>query len=404
METVRKVYILGSDQGQDELESGLKTISYLQVIRSVDPPDELMGIYFVIGALDFNNPRELQMVAKVMDQTDSPLCQKIGYFFQPESPSMMQVLFAVELGSRLQARGQDRLEQVRKFIQASTSFSGKLSDLQRCQQEMRRVYALGDLRALTKLGEEVGEIGRDSEEGLRLQVEIQQRLGKIQRVEALLRKILMKYPENLWAANQLGKVLLRRGQAGQAIEVLSKLSFFHDLNGERHLALGEAFAECGQGREAEASFAKAAKLQVDPERVNQGMIKAKLVQGDMAGADLLCKPGDFNLDVVSFLNMRAILSAKLGHFDAAGKLYHFALAKSTSDEVTQAKLYFNLGLNSVKAKDYKAAIEHLEKSKKLGGAFFERATKPLEAVRKLSTSAKASSKDLEDALVFEEIE
>jgi tetratricopeptide (TPR) repeat protein len=398
---------MGHSEGLDMVEVNLRSLSFLQMVRAEVAPRDMSGFHYAILALDFRNPQNLQATCRLMDEIDGAMCQRIAYFHFPVQPTKMQLLFAVEMGCRFFARGEERLDLLRRHLQSLVSNSGRLTDLQRCEEEMRRLSANGNTKGLAVLANEVAEIGKDSEEGLRLQVEIQRRLGKQSRVEPLLRKILMKYPENLWAANQLGKMLLRSGRSAEAIQVLSSLSFFHDMNSERLMTLGNACAESGLGVEAESAFRKAEKLDPTNERVHTGLVKAKLAQNDFEGLEFLAKAGEVNQDVISFLNMRAILATRSNDVEGAMRLYHFALAKSTRDEIVQAKLHFNIGLTHAKQRDYVRAVEALERSRKLGGVFFDRAANPLMVAKKLAAANRVKSsmapKDIDEVL-FDEID
>ena len=206
-----------------------------------------------------------------------------------------------------------------------------------------------------------------------------------------------------------GRFYLRNSRVAEGIEILKKLSRFHELNSERMLALGDAYLNVGRANEAADALSKGEKLTGgQDERFKDGLVKVDLLKGDMQAA--LAKIGKKYLSapVLAFLNTRAVMAARAGMMDEGVKLYNEALAGCDPvDKVIVAKLWFNMGIAFVRARQLEKATDSLAKSVEIGGSDFDRAVNPLAVARQVlaKKSSGASAGDLSSASqVMEEIE
>jgi len=147
------------------------------------------------------------------------------------------------------------------------------------------------------------------------------------------------------------------------------------------LVLGDAQVVAGRVDQAQATLEKTAALVGNDDiRVKEGMAKVKLAQKDLPGALTYLGAKEFSREMVSFLNMRAIMSIRLQKFDEGIEFYSYALHGSGPDNQLKAKLLFNMGLGFVRTGNLERATACLSESCTLGGPKFQRASGPLKKV------------------------
>jgi tetratricopeptide (TPR) repeat protein len=212
--------------------------------------------------------------------------------------------------------------------------------------------------------------------------------------------------QNLWAANTLGRFYLRSGKALEGIDLLSKLSFFHDLDSDRLATLGTALVEQGDYGRARDVFNKGAAIAGSgDQRFTEGLAKVKLGEHDYNGAIELLAGKPLSSEFVSFLNMRAVMAIKKGEFRDGVSYYQYALKGAGDAAITKAKVLFNLGLAYMRQGNFEEAKQSFLDSCRLGGREFQRANGPLERVTaRLLASAAAPKTNAQDELMHSEDE
>ena len=222
---------------------------------------------------------------------------------------------------------------------------------------------------------------RESEESVRLLAIAFIDLHDFKKSEVYLRKLLNINPQNLWAANTLAKQYLRSGRAALGIEIMQKLSQFHDINCDRQLTLGRALLIAGDDQGAQTQFEKGAAASGGQDvRFGDGLAMVKVVQGDVKAASSFLDSKNLSTEVMSFLNLRAIMASKQNKYTDSLRYYEFALAGTGSNTDIQAKLKFNIGLAYVRMNELGKAQSFFQDSLKLGGKKFQRAKGPLDIV------------------------
>jgi hypothetical protein len=132
---------------------------------------------------------------------------------------------------------------------------------------------------------------------------------------------------------------------------------------------------------AQKTLQKTASLDGNDDiRVKAGMAKVQMAQKDLPGALAYLEGKEFSREMVSFLNMRAIMSIRQQKFDEGIEFYGYALHGSGSDNQLKAKLLFNMGLGFVRTGNLERASACLSESCTLGGPKFQRASGPLKKV------------------------
>jgi tetratricopeptide (TPR) repeat protein len=196
----------------------------------------------------------------------------------------------------------------------------------------------------------------------------------------------------------LGKLYIKSKRISEGIEILRRLSNFHEMNSERFLTIGNAYLVAGMGEEAEVLLEKGDDMTGHKDsRFNDGLAKAKIAQGDTKAALEVVGDRGFSDDVISYLNLRAIMCLKRNKLDEALAYYNQALS-GAHIKVIKAKLYFNMGLAYARSGLLPKAKTAFEESLRLGTPKFDRATGPLKVIHNIEKS-NASGSVTDDLMV-----
>lgn len=381
---LREVWLRGNSSYLPLMQGLLGKLPYLKMVQAVDAQiDNPQELYFIVYVIDLGIGKEVQEMVANLGDLLSPAANKVVYAVAPEILSQEMMLLLQELGCHYVAFGPDRdhdliahLRRIYEERQSLGQLDAEILTIEKCRPGSDASAVRQTLESLRQrpAGEAV----------LRLIALGSLSIGETRRAEVALKGLLQLNPQNLWAANQLGKLYLRTDRAALGIETLRKLSEFHDLNGERLLTLGQAATLAGQFAVAESALRKGQQLQdgQDP-RFAESLAKVRLAVNDMEGARSLLGNKAFSLEIISFLNMKAIMSMRIGRFSEAMQYYEHAFAGSDNNPLLQAKIKFNMGLAYARRNDLINAKEALLLSQQLGGKQFQRASSALATVQKL---------------------
>jgi len=377
----RELFILGSATEVAHIRTVLAPLTFLVPVEISQLEKPRTETHFIVGCADFSNLINLHSIARTFTALNSSHCHKLLFATAPEKLAREHLLFGAELGARYTAQGGNRDEDLRKYIKKICLDLQEASSVPWYEQEMVKAYNRGDEPKLEQIAARLGEMPKDNEEVLRALVLVNQYLGSFDKVEFYLKKMLALNAQNLWAANGLGRMFLRSGRAADGIELLEKMSQFHEINSERLLDLGTAYLNVGEAGQARQVLQKGEKLTGGQDgRFAEGLAKASTIDGNPRVAlSLLPKP--YSIDLVAFLNMRAIIQIKAGKIQEGLDLYDIAWSGIAEERVLKSKLRFNMGLGFLKAGKLEDAIKCFEESTMLGGVEFGRAAKPLTIVR-----------------------
>jgi len=380
----REVYLAGDDLFRSVVTRALNVLSFLN-IREMDnlhrPREEMC---FLIGDADFRDVKGLQSLAAEFNKAETPLIHKIIFATAPVTLEQQHLFFAVEVGARYTVHGNAKEEQLRAYLKRVALEAQDVGSITYSEQEFEKAARAADVPKLEGMIEKLSA-RRETEDVLGLLTRIHQKLNRYPKVETYLKKILALNPQNLWAANALGRHYLYHRKPAEGIEVLEKLSQFHLLNSERNLLLGDAYLNAGQANKAEENFKKGQQLigdKKDP-RFSEGMAKVSILNGDFDAASELLPKSDLSEQVLAFLNMRAIMAIRTKDYERGLKFYSFALNGCKSGDLLRAKLMFNRGIGHIRANQPSEALNCFSESAKLGGDKFSRARGPLEIAKKI---------------------
>ena len=380
---VRPVYITGPAREAAAIAALLKPYYFLS-LRVGQTPDVGRGdAYFVIALADLTAPDGMQALARDLKTPPGGLAHNIVFVLEPGTVSREQLLYAQEVGARFVCSGPLRNEDLRDYIKRVCVEFHQTGSLASLEHDVEAAIQANDRKGLLACLNKLRDLP-ETEDVLRLQVAASEVLPDLRRVESGLRRVLTLNPQNLWAANALGRLYLRSGRGPEGLEILEKLSHFHDLSSDRLATVGEAQIIAGRDDDAEATFRKGQRLTGDrDERFRVGLAKVKLARQDHEGALSLLNLRQLSQEMISFLNTRAIMSIRSGRMDEGVAYYECAIRGTAASQDLQAKLKFNLGIAFIRTGDLKKAQGYLNESVALGGRRFTRARRPLAKVETL---------------------
>jgi len=376
---VREVFLFGDEHHVTAIKKLIKGYYFLQPRAGKDLGPRRDEPHFVIVAADLTLPQKMQDLATLFAADESALAHRVIYVVQPDSLSREQLLCAQEIGVSYVFVGSLKAQELKDYLKRVCVEAHQVGPLAPYEEEIEVAYRHHDRPALGRILEKLKDLPAESEDGLRLLALTSMHVNDLRRAEVYLKRLLTLNPQNLWAANTLGKFFLREGRAAQGMEILQKLSHFHELNSERLLTLGNAQVVAGKTHDAEQNFLKGEKLTggVDG-RFKAGMAKVKLAENNFQGALDMLSDKVFSDDVISFLNTRAILAIRAGCFDEGINYYTYALKGAADEKDLKAKIMFNMGLAYIRTADLDRAHECFRESCALGGSRFQRAKGPLD--------------------------
>lgn len=380
--TVRELYLIGEPAHIALLTKLVKPFYFLAPRPGQDLDPERDETHFVVACIDFERTEQVQAYVRLFLDMKNVLAHKLAFVVNPEICRSDQLLLLQEIGVRYVAMGNKRNEDFKDYLKRVCLEFHQVGSLEPYEAELDLCRRSGDLAAARRLIDKLRELGAQSEDAWRLMASTCVQANDFRRAEVYLRKILTLNPQNLWAANTLGRFYMKSGRIAEGVEVLERLSTFHELNSERLLELGTAYVNAGMTSEAEAKFEKGeALVKGEDPRFKEGMAKVKLAANDFLGAMSLMEGRQLTPDVVSFLNMRAILCIRAGRIEEGLGYYKFAFEGSGDDRAIQAKLKFNMGIAYVRTQDLAKAEACFNDSAKLGGRSFARGEAVLKQVR-----------------------
>lgn len=378
---MREAFILGDRLVAKEITTALTPLNFLQIRTPAELSSARRGLHFIVAICDFTNLENMQVVARILTKIDATDAHKIIYATEPATLDQQHLFFSIELGSRFTVSGHNKNSQLKDYIKRIVLGSQIQQSLTNIESELQYCYTARDDRGLQKIADRLTQFPKDNEEVLKLQAIASRHLRLLNKSVYYLRRLLTVNPQNLWAAGELGRMYLRSNRIAEGLEVLEKLSQFHDLNSERVLELGNAYLTSGRTNKAERAYTIGSKMigsSSDDSRFIEGLAKVKVTEGDVQSALAILGRPTLSENVLTFINMRAILAIRNGQVRDGIRYYQLAIEGCHNDNIVRAKLYFNTGLALMKLKEEENAVLAFQKSLELGGAEFNRAKGPLD--------------------------
>jgi len=401
-----KIFIYGESKSLEHLRSLLTGLPYLVAKTSVDMPAEISNYCFMVYVVDFSNMKEVQEMATEFESRSSHSIHKILYVKYPPALDQKQLLLASELGVRFSAAGNNKDTLFKDYLKDFCAGMTQLDSLEYFEEQMQQYVKKSDAVGIETI---IGKVKKIPVSALSLKIIANgyRSLNKFELFEQSLKRLLSLNKQDLWAATELGKLYLRGGQISKGVEVLEKLSHFHNQNSERLLTLGNAYVNAGMEAQAEKPLLEGNKLtEGSDKRFQNGLAKIELSKGNIANALAMVGERGFSEDVISYLNMKAIICLRKEEFEEGIEFYQQALQGAKLNAI-KTKIYFNMGLAFARNGNLERAKGSLSESMRLGGGKFKRAEGPLEIIFKIQKNnmdfAQGVDDDVMEDLEFETI-
>jgi tetratricopeptide (TPR) repeat protein len=371
-----QLYFVGSAADFDDLTRRMRVLPYVLVLPVESLTSWPKDIHFLVAKFG-----DVSRIARAFSAADST--QTVKYLLDGEIPKLERMLFANEIGATLLGPDwqRDLKKQVRKQCEAVAASGG----LQELSAMIETAVASHDIVAAQDLIESLKSLPR-GEAVATLLARLYSLVGWRRHEQNAYKEVLRHNPQNLWAANALGRSLIEDGEVYRGIEILERLSRYHTLNSERFLYLGRTYVDAGQGQKAKEALAAAAAngdMSTDV-RFQTTMAKVHLLEGDVGQALAQIAGKELSTEFIAFLNIRAILAVRNKRVEEGLQLYQQAERACGERSLVKARVLFNKGLALARSGDLTGAIDSFEQSLKCGGTEFIRASGPLAIVKKVA--------------------
>lgn len=167
--------------------------------------------------------------------------------------------------------------------------------------------------------------------------------------------------ESLFALNILGKCLMTMRDYESALKCFKKAQSISPMNLERLITMAEAQAELGDNEEAKDSLNRAKDIDPESRAVTEGAARVAIAAGDSADAQSALASLDSNINLIRYLNNKAVAHAKCGYATEGLEIYQKTLAAIPRKEYELlAVVIYNTALAKIRSSDLKGAMEDLE--------------------------------------------
>ncbi|MEZ4744239.1 MAG: hypothetical protein R3B45_17615 [Bdellovibrionota bacterium] len=362
-----ETYIYGNSALKKQIENNLRSLPNIVFKSAKELNTESSSQQIAIYICDFNSVESMKKTVQNILQTpnSTPATHKIIVSAGNNILDQECLFFSIELGVEYTAFGEKKISDLKKHIKRHIFAPNLPFSISSVYIEIdKHIRTRNDL-ALKEIADRLLECPKDNEGVLRLQVTINKALRNINKSAFYLKKLLTVNPQNLWAANELGRLYLRSNKVLEGTEQLNKLSQFYDLQSE-------------------------SKPHHKPNELDKKSSKNKSEcnDEDMPSALSFLNKPSLSEGVLAFLNMRAVMAIKSDQITNAIRYYKLACNGCPNNNLMKAKILFNIGLAHIKAKDPDSAYKALQDSLMFGGRNFYRAEKPLRALNEAKLAAK----------------
>lgn len=167
--------------------------------------------------------------------------------------------------------------------------------------------------------------------------------------------------ESLFALNILGKCLMTLRQYESALKCFKKAQTISPMNIERLITMAEVQAELGETATAEASLNMAKDIDPESPVVAEGAARVAIASGSIMDAKTALASLESNLNLIRYLNNKAVAHAKCGFPKEGIEIYEKTLVAMPPREYELISIvHYNTALARVRSSDLVGAIRQLE--------------------------------------------
>ena len=168
--------------------------------------------------------------------------------------------------------------------------------------------------------------------------------------------------ESLFALNILGKCLMTMRDYDSALKCFKKAQSISPMNLERLVIMAEVQAELGDKEDAKDSLNKAKDIDPENRVVSEGIARVAIASGASAEAQSALASLDSNINLIRYLNNKAVAHAKCGFAVEGLEIYQKTLAAiPRKEQELIAVVIYNAALAKIRNSDQKGAMDDLEK-------------------------------------------
>jgi hypothetical protein len=200
----------------------LKSYEFLNLRDGAEMAGEREELHFVLCCVDATRADDVQRVAARLNEVTSPFARALVYVTAPDLLGREPMLLFQELGARWIAKGPMRNEELKERLKRACLETHQMGSLEAYEADIDKALHQRDKEGLRRSIERLKELPSAGEDVLRLMAMAHMGLGDTKRGEIYLKKLLQANPQNLWAANTLGRHYLRTGMVAEGIEVLER--------------------------------------------------------------------------------------------------------------------------------------------------------------------------------------
>lgn len=334
----RPAFFIGEEKKREEVSNEIKALSFIH-----QPP--MQNIYtassrpFVIAICDFDQLMSIKTIIRIMKRFSGIDAIKILYVANATPIDLEHLIFSQQIGCQQICYGSERSMQLRAFLKSIAFSKIDQQAFERINRQIIQAIARKEFDRLKKMSTVLVEIAKTEIHGLKLLTKINLSLKEETKAIFYLRQILKIDRQNIWAASSLARIFLESNQIKKGIEIL----------------------------DSETDFIPTRNRLKEPSDGLLGLLSGEAISSDM----------------LSFLNLRAVMAIRIEALEEGISFYKMAIAGSQAEPSVQSKLYFNLGIACMKISDFASAVSYLEKSLKLGNEEdYIKAKQPLEKAQK----------------------
>ena len=168
--------------------------------------------------------------------------------------------------------------------------------------------------------------------------------------------------ENILTLNIMAKTFLRLGDFGNALKCFEKAQSLSPENIERLCLIAETQTEMADDAAAAKALQEATTLDKDSTQAKEAAVRVAVISGASDLAQKLMSTLESIGDVVSYLNNKAVASARAGSYEAGFELYDKTIKSLPADHELIALVYYNLALAKIRSGDDVGALKVLDLS------------------------------------------
>lgn len=167
--------------------------------------------------------------------------------------------------------------------------------------------------------------------------------------------------ESLFALNILGKCLMTLRQYESALKCFKKAQAISPMNIERLITMAEVQAELGETANSDASLNMAKDIDPESRVVAEGAARVAITSGSSKDAKTALASLESNLNLIRYLNNKAVAHAKCGFPKEGIEIYEKTLVAMPPREYELISIvHYNTALARVRSSDLIGAIRQLE--------------------------------------------